>query len=54
MRTFAPSACSGRVTALCSQPEITTASPGFTSERIAMFSACVAFMVKTTRLASSM
>ncbi len=44
----APSMVSGRVTALCSQPETTTRSPGDTSEERAMFRPCVAFMVNTT------
>ena len=34
-------------TALCSKPEITTSSPADTRDRMARFSACVAFMVKT-------
>ena len=41
-------ACSGRVTALCSYPEITTRPPGFTSVRMAMFSPWVALDVNTT------
>ena len=49
----APAAVNGRQTALCSNPEITTSSPECTSERTAMFSACVAFIVKTTCSASA-
>lgn len=47
-RTSAPRAWRGRVTALCSQPEITARPPGGTRERMAMFRAWVAFRVKTT------
>ena len=36
-RISAPRACSGLVTALCSNPEIATGSPGLTSVRMAMF-----------------
>jgi hypothetical protein len=46
--TAAPRWCSGRVTELCSNPEITTASPGLTSVLIARLSPCVAFIVNTT------
>ena len=45
---LAPMRCSGRVTALCSQPETTTRSPLLTRLNMAMLSACVAFMVNTT------
>ena len=45
-------ACSGRVTALCSYPEMITRPPGFTSVCTAMFSPCVAQEVNTTRAGS--
>ena len=37
-----------RVTALCSYPETTTVIPGRTRERMAMFRAMVALLVKIT------
>ncbi|OPZ65128.1 MAG: hypothetical protein BWY85_00773 [Firmicutes bacterium ADurb.Bin506] len=39
---------SGLITELCSTLVVTTWSPGLTSPRMAMFSACVTFSVKTT------
>ncbi len=53
MRTSAPSAASGLVTELCSNPLMTTLPPLLASELMAMFSACVAFIVKTTFVLSS-
>ena len=41
-------ACRGRVTALCSYPEITTRSPDPSSDRMAMFSPWVALVVMMT------
>ena len=48
IRSSAPRAWRGRVTALCSQPESATRPPGGTRDRMAMFRAWVAFRVKTT------
>ena len=42
----------GLVTALCSYPVTATVIPGCTTERMAMFSPWVAFMVNTTRAGS--
>ena len=47
-RMSAPSAASGRVTALCSYPEITALPPYGTRLLMARFSPWVAFMVNTT------
>ena len=47
--TRAPRARRGRVTALCSYPEITALPPGGTRLLMAMFRAWVAFRVNTTR-----
>ena len=46
--TCAPRAWRGRMTALCSKPETTTASPGPTKDLMAIFSAWVAFRVNAT------
>lgn len=51
--TSAPRAARGRVTALCSKPEMTARRPGPSSEEMAMFSPWVAFIVKTTCSASA-
>ena len=45
---FAPNPCSGRVTALCSKPVISTRSPGRIRLRMAMFSPWVQLEVNTT------
>ena len=52
-RISAPIIVSGLVTELCSNPETTTRLPRCASDLIAMLSACVAFIVKTTLELSS-